>query len=115
MTLKGWSKSMRRPYRISLGSWRECLARLRDNYENLAEDVENLDQEIGNVGDQDTAVGAEFFIEELIQEIRQKGLRVGNWFLKEDNLNDHFILYDSKRGGWYKFHKTVDAHVIQGI
>ncbi len=43
---------------------------MTDNYRNLRDDIVNVDQQIGSVGDQDTGISAEFFIEELIQEIK---------------------------------------------
>ena len=88
---------------------------MEDNYRNLRDDIENVDQQIGSVGDQEVGIGAEFFIEELIQEIKQNGLKIGDWMIKQENISDHLLLYDLKRGGWYKFAKTMEAHVIQGI
>ena len=91
------------------------LARLRDNYDNLADDIAGVDEQIGSVGDQDLEIDADFMIEDLLQQIKQEGLRFGNWKLKQEMMSDNLVLFDLKRGGWYKFAKTMEAHVIQGI
>ena len=54
-------------------------------------------------------------IEDLLQQIKQEGLRFGNWKLKQETMSDNLVLFDLKRGGWYKFAKTIEAHVVQGI
>lgn len=51
-------------------------------------------------------------IEDLLQQIKQEGLRFGNWKLKQETMSDNLVLFDLKRGGWYKFAKTIEAHVV---
>ena len=54
-------------------------------------------------------------LDELITEIKNKGLRIGDWQLLQSPECDHLLIADVVRGGWYKFGKTYEPHIIQGV
>lgn len=45
--------------------------------------------------------------------IKENGLKIGRWLIKDGPCNNLFIK-DTKRGGWYKFGKTCDGECIYG-
>jgi hypothetical protein len=82
------------------------LERLNLNYERLRLEVNALDKDIAEIGSEDNAIGAEFVIDELVQTIKENGLRIGKWKMVEDPEYDNLYIYDTKELGWYKFIKS---------
>lgn len=91
------------------------LARLEANYKKLLEKLQSLNDQIGQLGSEETQVGAGEILEELLAEIKDNGLKIGGWKLVQERDCDHLLLKDLVRGGWYKFAKTYEAHIVQGI
>lgn len=58
------------------------------------------------MGQEDVALGSEEIIEELLDEIKDKGIKIGKWRIKDDRDCGHLYLGDEQTGGWYKLEKT---------